>query len=276
MKLKYIIFLIAFLSLNQSLFAQTATGSRYYLNKDYNDNGQFYLVKKKEKIDTIGFFKQGDSIVYLQKKVKVDTLYPYKINGTLKGLIERNKDTLKFESWYTKENNDLIDNTESKVDINDTAKYIFVINQWELTNKRYPKLDVHFRQRLWGATNIPFRIKTDGNSEASFLNANVTYLWIRGTTRFYKSKYVYPRTIALGHGPYLGFSAADNDNAEKPSKNFRPNVGWNAIGAIGDLSIIVAVGIETNFSAHAKFLTPYIGFGLGFKLVPIGVPSKPK
>lgn len=198
------------------------------------------------------------------------------IYNKLKGfIVKRGKDddndTLYIKFWNIVGEPDNLKSNNAMVNGNDNTKdFIFVIdpNYWK--NNR--SLDIPYRAWQFSATNLPFRILTkSGDLESEFLNANLTFVRTFGHTRIFQSELVDPRNWSFSAGPYAGLSAIDN--AVSGKKEFGLNYGLNGILAIQNVNITAAVGFQNGFKKDTKSLQPYIGFGIGFKLVEFFNPE---
>lgn len=198
------------------------------------------------------------------------------IYNKLKGfIIKRGKDddndTLYIKFWNIVKEPDDLKSDNTMVNSNDNSKdFIFVIgpNYW----KNHRVLDIPYRAWQFSATNLPFRILTKSRDlESEFLNANLTFVRTFGHTRIFQSELVEPRNWSFSAGPYAGLSAIDN--AVSGKKEFGLNYGLNGILAIQNVNITAAVGFQNGLKKDTKSLQPYIGFGIGFKLVEFFNPE---
>jgi hypothetical protein len=167
------------------------------------------------------------------------------------------------------------------------------------SNKTFAyKIDWHnghfklpFRARALTAVSIPFRVKMRNKAdlEAEFLNIGITHVWLWGHTKFYKSKHVESRQFYYGVGPFLAFSQLKIDSTntrgymttEKQVANF--SYGVNGLISVNNFHFVLALGFDNTFGPNAKHYqdnisnrgaSPWIGFGVGFKLVDLTVKSE--
>lgn len=192
---------------------------------------------------------------------------------TLRGVIsKRDKDTLFVSLWPG------IDASSSTIKLDpskggDEDEYIILVKDWNPAHRKYKSIDIPFKQQQFTATNIPFRVKFRDSVtlQSEFLNVNVTYLWMWGKTRFYQSKFVTERNRSFAIGPFLGLSTLENPATEKDE--FGLNYGINMMFSVNKLHFVIAGGAENGFKKETKRLHPYIGFGMGFKLVEMFEPE---
>ncbi|WBX96048.1 hypothetical protein [Chryseobacterium gambrini] len=189
-----------------------------------------------------------------------------RLKGTIK---KRDGDTLFIKFWNISndvgiEYNKKMKNGQIKyIDRTDNGKNYIYILKGEETSKSHFDIPYRFSQLM--ATNIPFRVLLkSGTLESDFLNANATFVWVRGTSRIFKSEFVEQRNRYLAYGPFLGLSSIDNPVTDK--KEFGLNYGVNLMGGIQGLNIVVALGFQNGFKQETKNIQPYLGFGIGFKL----------
>ena len=229
------------------------------------------------------------SIIIKLNKTSTIQLEERTIGKSLKATItERNKDTLTVKFWY-------IDSIRNPDPYKDSVNYInsknydsitiYVIKNWrtyfglKFFNYKFGYhliKDIPFHQRQLTATSLPIRKNLDkeGNFQTDFtFNANLTYLFITGHSRLYKSSFVQPRNRFIGIGPYVGISSMDADSSKTPKKTLGLNFGGNLVLNAYNLNLVFAVGIEKGFTAYTKKTTPYFGIGIGFKLVDISTPE---
>ena len=204
--------------------------------------------------------------------VKVGENYEQRFfdNKLIAVIDKKNLDTLHVKFWpnLTLSGSKLIPqnpNISTAPSVHDSS-YIIHVGNWDLHKKKYRQVIFPYRHKQLTATTIPFRIKFRDSTtyEGEFLNANVTYLWVRGITKIFESKLVKPRHHAWSFGPFLGLSEIENPENEKTEFAF--NWGINGIFATGKLNLVLAIGAENGFSRATKKLNPYIGFGFGFSL----------
>lgn len=247
----------------------------YVFKKDrLEKKGKLYLVEKqKGKIpDTTGSFILGEQKIFITKEKNQDDRYVLKsIAGKLKGIIkERSGDTLFIKFWDITNESDSFKTTGNFVNENNNGKdFIFIIDSMKYDTSIWAKgkfLDIPFRFNQFMATNLPFRVLTkSGNLESDFLNANIAYQFVSGSTRIFDSEFVEPRNRYFAYGPYLGLSSIDNPDTQK--KEFGLNYGINAVVSKQGLNIIIAYGFQNGFKTGTKEVQPYLGFGIGFELV---------
>lgn len=194
-------------------------------------------------------------------------------NFILKGTIDkRNGDTLHVGLWPSLG----LRNSQLVVDSTSTAHdstYIIIIRNWRIHRGKYEKAKFPYRHTQLTATTIPFRVKFRDSTtyEGEFLNANITFLWVRGMTKIYRSKFVESRHRVWAFGPFVGLSELENPKTEK--NEFAANIGGNLIYGTGKLNFVFALGGEFGFSRETRRFNPYIGFGFGFSLAEVFEPE---
>jgi hypothetical protein len=220
-----------------------------------------------------------DILLRNQATVETKTYTPKTINSKLKGVIQKrskdgNNDTLLIRFWdITNEPATFTANAAIVNSTNNGQDFIFVINPTYWATHRV--LQIPYRTWQFTATNLPFRILTkSGDLEAEFLNANVSFIKTFGHTKIYQSEFVVPRNWSLSVGPYLGLTAIDNPSATNDNKKeFGLNYGLNGIYAVQNFNITAAFGFQNGFKEQTRSVQPYIGFGVGFKLVEFFTPE---
>lgn len=221
----------------------------------------------------------ADILIRNQVAVETKTYAPKTISSKLKGIIRKrskdgNNDTLLIRFWdITNEPATFTSNAAIVNSNNNGQDFIFVINPTYWTTHRV--LQIPYRTWQFTATNLPFRILTkSGDLEAEFLNANVSFIKTFGHTKIYQSEFVEPRNWSLSVGPYLGLTAIDDPSATNDNKKeFGLNYGLNGIYAVQNFNITAAFGFQNGFREQTKSVQPYIGFGVGFKLVEFFTPE---
>jgi len=264
-----------------------------FRSKHFSPTDTNLYVLKATKVaytDTVGYFTDSSGIAHYIKKntTKTQTKYePRAIKTQLKGVISsRNNDTLFINFWNITDsigykNSTVLGRKVKLIDSVDNGNdFAFVVREedWKQCIVRfckkkyalsYPHFDVPYHYGQLIATSIPFRvIKGDDKKsklESEFLNANVSYIWAWGITRFYKSEFVPPRNFCMvGIGPFFGLTAIDIDSNKKSS--FGINYGLNVMAGLQNVNFVIAVGAQNGFQKGAGF-EPYIGFGIGYKLI---------
>lgn len=222
------------------------------------------------------FKNRSDVQIINQVNVETKTYTPKTISNKLKGVITKrskdgNADSLFIRFWDIKnEPVALTANTSIVNSTNNGQDFVFVISPTYWNSHR--SLQIPYRTFQFTATNLPFRILTkSGGLESEFLNANVSYIKTFGHTKIYKSEFIEPRNWSLSVGPYIGLSAIDNTLTDK--KEFGLNYGLNGIYTVQNFNITAALGLQNGFKEGTKSLEPYIGFGIGFKLIELFTPE---
>jgi hypothetical protein len=277
-----ILILTPFIGLAQD--GQTMAYKFGYLFKQkrmLNGQGKLFLVKplKKKTTQTVGYF--GNAPVTVIKKdviITSDTLIERSFLKQLRGIVSSqsaNGDTLFIKFWKFKKDNLKGDRLFVNSDDED-AGFAYVIDSlqgwkqgWLHAGKTF---DVPFRYRQFLATNIPFRIlQKSGKLESDFLNANIAFMSVSGATRVYKSDFLSARNRYFAYGPYVGLSAIDNPLTTR--KEFGLNYGLSGMIGIQGFNIICAYGFQNGFNEGTKGIQPYIGLGIGFKLMDTFAPD---
>jgi hypothetical protein len=223
-------------------------------------------------------------MIFKDRKVKVADSTEKSIAKKLKGIIKwRDKHRLLIRFWDIQNENskDKYKGNDSIVNSDDNKKdFVYVIDttKWKRSVKFFGLLpsnkcfDIPFRFNQFMATSIPFRIMLDsGDNQASFLNANMAYLFVFGSTRIYESEFVMPRNRYWAIGPYLGLSSLENPVTDK--EEFALTYGANVVGSIHGLNLTVAFGGQNGFKNETNEVKYYIGFGIGFKLFETYTPE---
>lgn len=278
--LKNTIFLLLFLYVTNSLFSQQEFKFGFKFSKNFIENkGRLLYIKDTQKItvDTLGSFTHLGSTAFITRPgtKTLDSFASRKIaNNKLRGIISsRNDDTLFIKFW--KFSKDSFKGSKIYVNSADEGRYAFKINSssWKktcITNSLY--FTIPFRVDQLMATNLPFRVLINSNRlESDFLNANASFQFIYGKVRIYQSEFMKPRVRFFSWGPYLGLSAIDNPATLQ--KEFGVNFGLNIMYSIHGLNFILANGVQKGFKYGTNSYEPYLGFGIGFKLVEIFSPE---
>ena len=153
--------------------------------------------------------------------------------------------------------------------VTETNTYSFLIDWTSAATLHhgYRFFDVPFRYSQFAITSLPFRIDfRTGEFKNEFLNANISYLFISGKTRFYKSKFLSTRNTYWGWGPFIGASTVEDDEKKN---HFGFNYGLNGVRSIRNINLTLAIGAESCFTSKANDFTPYVGIGLGIKLIEL-------
>ncbi len=195
--------------------------------------------------------------------------------------INEDHDTLFFSPWpdYSDKPDEYFKDKNDKVTpIDEEHKYSFAIN-WS-KNKNwfgYYVIKIPFRYGQFAITSIPFRFNLkDGIYKSGFLNANISYLYICGKTKFYESKFIEPRTNYWGFGPYIGASTIEEDKEKKTPNIFAFNYGLNLVRSIRNINLSLALGAESGFTTKENAFIPYWGIGIGIKLIEFYEPENVK
>jgi hypothetical protein len=253
----------------------------YLFKTDKFDNtggsGNLFLIGSKPVSTklTVGSFTYDNNPIVIVKNLDISTptYTPKEISSKLKGTTTRNGDTL-FINFWDIQKPDPKASISQFVNIDDNGKdFAFVITKWQTSPFfKGEFFDVPFRFRQFMATNLPFRILTkSGDLESDFLNANVAYMYVAGHTRLFKSQFIENRNRYFAYGPYLGLSSIDNGVSGK--KEFGINYGANAAIGLQGFNITVAYGFQQGFKEGTKDVQPYIGLGIGFKLLETFTPE---
>jgi hypothetical protein len=200
--------------------------------------------------------------------------------NSLKGVITgRSGDTLKIRFWDILHNSitapDPYYQSATIINSQDNGReFLYIISSTEWIDD--VKFKIPFRFRTITATNIPFRVGLKGSKKikADFLNANVSYFWIWGQTKFYKKKYIKERDSYFGLGPFVGLSSIDDPSSD--DDQFGASYGVNFIYSVYDLNLVLALGADNGFKRETNHFQPYLGFGIGFKIVEITSPKDQK
>lgn len=233
-------------------------GFGYLFDKSFLNNGKLYVVNKKAP--------------------RAGRYTPIDIASQLKGAITKRSrdgvnDSLFISFWpIVKEAATYTTNKAVVNSTNNNDDFVFVINTSYWDTHRV--LKIPYRTWQITATSLPFRVlafRKAGNLESDFLNANVAYVKVFGTTKVYQSEFIETRNTSIAVGPYLGLSSIDNTLANR--KEFGLNGGINAIYALQSFNITGAVGLQQGFREGTNELQPYFGFGIGFKLVEVFAPE---
>lgn len=235
--------------------AQTPIKFHYRVKPDINKKGALYEKSKDPAGNTV--YKRRE----IKEKIKV---------GKVK--INESHDTLTLVPWYNTNGATKLkvyDDT-SDVPLNDNSEYFLVIDWPKNKICKYFILPLGYRHGQFAVTSLPFRISLKtGELENNFLNANLTYLFMFGKTRFYKSKFLDPRNNYWGIGPYIGASTIKDGTTEY----FGFNYGLNGIRSIKNIDLTLAIGAESSFKTKATDFNPYIALGIGIKLIDVYTPD---
>ena len=229
------------------------------------------------------------TINYIPRKLGYDT-------RILKCVIKpnANKDTIEIMPWYSDTNNVgllIDDETEEKVPLRNDSKYVIAVSDLSdygaTSCGNYAMIKFNYYHRQLTATNIPvilnmtdYKKNNPGQIQANPLNANLTHLWVIGRTKIYQSKFVASRASCWGLGPFVGFSIVDSPSKDttnlhnsQNNKIIGLNYGGNIIYSVYKLNFIFAFGAESEFYTRNNHFQPYLGFGLGFKLIDLMDPN---
>lgn len=258
----------------------------YNLKKCLNECGQFRSVHDLEKARVYwGLLgTNSDTTSIYRWKIGTDLKW-YDIENKIKsGKVQINDthDTLFFSPWYVT-NDPLfikIHGTKTEVAISDDTTYCFVIDWNADANKNIfgtYVLSIPFYYSQFAVTSLPFRFNIKDKAFSNdFLNANITYLFIFGKTKFFQSKFLEPRSNYWGFGPYIGASTI-KDGADKDGADiFGFNYGLNAVRSIRNIDLSLALGAEGGFTNRYNSFIPYVGIGLGLKLIEFYEPENKK
>lgn len=235
------------------------------------------------------FSTKGRLIEVSENSAGVKTYTPRTIVREFKAgkiTINETHDTLTIVPWYNTSNPKdqsttayLQDNSGSDTTFSDESTYVYEIN-WarhrvrNILGTSYPIAKVPFRFGQFAVTSLPFRINLHtGEFQNEFLNANIAYLFVYGKTKFYKSKFLEPRSNYWAFGPYIGASTVKETENGEEKDAFGFNYGVNAVRSISNINLTMALGAETSFKSKANAFNPYIGIGLGIKLIEFYEPE---
>jgi hypothetical protein len=234
----------------------------------------------------MSYFKDSTGrITPIYPTSQVDSTVIKHIHFRLKGYIEsRSNDSLNISFWHIDPATDQFINSTSYINSSDSGNSILYKMNIDFLYSR--KFSVPFHANVILASTIPFRYRIGGSDglDADFLNVGVSALHIWGKTKFFKQDHIKPRFIYWGMGGFVGFSQLKLD-----STNTKPHLdtnmgtisyGFNVVGSVQDISILVALGFENAIGTGAGSWTnnsfnggthPWIGFGFGFKLIDLGI-----
>lgn len=257
---KYLLYLFPLLI---QLFSTTANAQNIYrLNNKF----------KTSKFDKL--YKQNKDGTFPATSKKIAT--------SLKGFIVKpseDRDTLFIKFWDINAKTDPSIHVTGTVNSDDNdATFAYEID-WK--NNRH--FTVPFSATTVTATSIPFRyrLKSNADLEADFLNVGVNLFFVRGVTRFFKQEQIDARQNYWGWGPFVAFSqqkidSANTDGQVTAEKQIATiSYGISGIRSWNGFSIIMAIGFDNAIGSNAKYwednnlrhgLKPWIGFGFGFKL----------
>jgi hypothetical protein len=183
-------------------------------------------------------------------------------------IISHKSDTLVIRFWdilNTTKHPDRFQGASNSINSGDNGKDFY----YQFSGN---KMKVPFSFRMLAAANIPFKVGLkDDKVTADFLNFGVSHFWIRGRTKFYSNEFVPTRDRYVGIGPYVGLSSIDDPDSE--DNQFGLSYGVNAIISAYDLNFVIAFGADTGFKSNTNSVQPYLGFGIGFKLLEITTPK---
>lgn len=234
---------------------------RFHFENQYlfTNSGDFYTYEPS------GIYLDGDDVDIIESKViksnYIQRNFPPLAKAPVGRITKRSGDTLFIEFWQITGTGP-IDET-----LYNDKEFIYLLdNSWINNRFRVP-----FRYRMMTAANLPFRITfNNGKLNADFLNFNVTYMFMRGKTTFFKQEFIKPRYRQFGLGPFLGMTSIND--SEDELKEFGVAYGINAvISIIQDFNITVAFGFENGFT-NSNQNTSFVGIGLGYKLVDLYDP----
>lgn len=233
-----------------------------------------------------GVFKSGfvfrkdrfNKLYGVKKDGKIDTSQQRVIKNKLIGVVkERNEDTLSIVFWpliddeglgQTVQGIKIIDSTDNK------KKFYFLVKDGWKGKRRHFDVPYRFSQLI--ATNIPFRVfiggSKPGNVESEFLNANVSYVLVKGSLRIYESDLVAPRPRYWAFGPYLGLTAITNPD-KTDRKEFGVNGGINLVAGTQGVNAVIALGAQSGFTRATNDMQWYFGLGIGFKIFELFSPE---
>lgn len=237
------------------------------------------LLHAQEGLFKSGFIFKNDNfneIYEITKNAKVN-LKKRTIHSKLVGIItKRNEDTLFIKFWdITRDTNLPTDNNSNIITSADNKKKFFFLLKSDDWSGKNCHFDIPYKFNQLIATNIPFRAILNGSRkgevEAEFLNANASFVMIRGSTRIFDNEFVKSRSRYWAWGPYLGLTAITNNESDK--KEFGLNGGVNLMAGIQGLNTVLAFGAQRGFTSGTKDLEFYFGFGIGFKLFEMFSPE---
>lgn len=291
------------------LVAQEGISVKYVFSRAQLDH---LLVQRTEQVpDTLGYVlpdsatgrplaligKNTRGVVHYERFAFIDSAgqlqpTPRRMYGTLQ---QKKGDTLFITLWHFEH--------DTKMDrlFPGIADHLYAlaiqpwqrdssISSWRHTKSRYrgmyalPKwYPVKFKHLYLGATTVPFRVKVwDGSVDKDFLNANVSFGYLWGKTRFYKYADIRPRNFSFGLGAFLGLVEINDSISNKERLGF--SWGMNLMANVyNNLSILIALGANTNFGTKYNkeasnpdgsinwkgFIQPYIGIGFGYGLYSV-------
>lgn len=278
-QLKIALILISIMLFN-STYAQQEFKFKYILKKDLLDRGVL-----REKVVVSGFKSKTFDSWYINGK---DTVKIYSFSDSIRwdkrklldgrqllATIEGGSDTFKIKPWYAPpQYKYLQDAAGNELPLNNDAEYMFVLSsdEYDLTWKGYPYISIPYQFRQLTATNIPFIYNlTTEKFTANLLNANLTYLWLLGHTRYYKSKFVTAKNWYYGAGPFAGFNIYEVSDSDE--KKVGLNAGINGTISFYNFNFLLAAGAQKKFDTAEDKVELYIGFGIGFKLIDVFTPN---
>jgi hypothetical protein len=128
---------------------------------------------------------------------------------------------------------------------------------------------IHFTEVQVAAINLFYRYYLNGiGPGGSFTNANAAVYWILGTTKFYPSGFLQPKSSFWGFGPFVGFSSAPSVSGEKASGGAVTdfNAGVSVFYSFWGFQLSAGYGLDFLASNN---IAPYFGLGVGFKLITL-------
>ncbi|TKT94048.1 hypothetical protein [Dyadobacter frigoris] len=246
---KNILLIFTFLLLSELSFGQ----------QDFRFNYNFKRLINEPNIELYKYDKT-------QKKYSVRKTNLEHVRGALTKISIR-KDTLSVKLWP----NAITPNADTPNVLSSDDNYSdFIITIPDDDNypviNRYKGFDLPFSSTQLFAINIPLRMNLKNSTVGSeFINANISLSKIYGRTRIYQSEFVKPRTSFWGWGGFLGLGGTKN-SIDKEEVGI--NYGFNIIGSIYKINLLVAIGFESGLSKYGK-TSPFLGFGFGFDLVSV-------
>ncbi len=247
---------------------------------------QFFIVEEVESSQKIQIYPISDPLGKdssdgkMFTTVTIKSIMPrsFDLNNfsynSLRGIIkERNGDTLFFNLWPLKNLNSSDENLYPSVKKEEETKtYALVIGNWHTTGREYQVKDIPFRNRQFIAANFPVRVNPkNGEVKSGFTNASISYNWIFGHARIYRSNFIEPRIRSWGIGPMIGVGTRTRDDDEK--EDITATGGFSIIGSMYGVKLLLAAGFERGFNSHSRNFTPFIGFGFGIDIYSLVDPE---
>lgn len=148
-------------------------------------------------------------------------------------------------------------------------KYIIIVKDYHAASNT--KIDIPFRTWQLTEVTIPLRYNPSTKKMSSeFLNANMSYSYIWGKTRFYENEFVKPRDRYIGLGGFAGLGMTKNSLDEDEVGVL---YGANVILSAFNINFLFAYGFESAIGKNSK-TSNYIGFGVGFDLFKLSGVKK--